>query len=700
MQVIIAKSAGYCFGVRRAVDAIEERLARGEKLCTLGRLTHNAQAVEDLARRGAEPVDTPEECVHPLLAIRAHGVTPDVLARAKAAGLEILDLTCPFVARIHELVRAWSLNCDDPVIIVGKASHPEVTGTRGWCGRSFVIEDIGEIAALPQMDRALLVAQTTCENERFERVEAALKQRIPQLESHNTVCSTSRERQREAAQLAAKADMMIVVGGRDSANTRELYNICRARAQTLWVETARDLPEKWAGPWGIIGITAGASTPDGTSKEVAARMNDIETQDMIQETQESTDAQSSSFMEDVEKTMVQIHKGDVMKGKVVQITEDEVCVSIGYKSDGLIKRADLIDTEAAIGDEIEVEVVQVNDGDGNVILSQRNIANRRNWEVIKAKSEAGEYVVGVGKRSVKGGLIADVMGIEAFVPASQLSQRYVEKIDDFVGKEMTLKIKELDDRKKRIVASRKEVLLEEAAARKAEIWDKLEQGSIVTGIVRRLTDFGAFVDIGGVDGLVHVTDLSWGRVQHPRDVVNPGDEIQVKIQKLDRERERISLSLKATKPKPWDVAGEKYQVGTVVEGKVVRITTFGAFVELEPGLDGLVHISQCALNRIAKVEDAVQVGQTVRVKILDVNPDLQRISLSIRGVLEDEAFDDSEGETFDDEYALGTEEAADEVADAAEDVADTVEDAAEAVEDAAETAVEAVDDAQADAPEA
>ena len=364
-------------------------------------------------------------------------------------------------------------------------------------------------------------------------------------------------------------------------------------------------------------------------------MNDIEKKVSVDDTQE----QAVMSMEDVEKTLVQLRPGQIVTGTVVQITEDEVCVNVGYKADGLVKKSDLSSTDVKVGDEIEVEVVKVNDGEGNVLLSQKNIINRKAWEDIVAKQEAGEFVEGVGKEAVKGGLLADVMGVRTFIPASQLSLRYVEKIDEFVGQTMTLKIIEIDKAKKRIVASRKQVLQVEEAARKKELWNTFEVGSIVKGTVRRLADFGAFVDIGGVDGLVHVTDLSWGRVKHPSDVVSVGQEIDVKILNVDPERERISLSYKQTQPRPWTVAGEKYPVGSVVEGKVVRITTFGAFVELEPGLDGLVHISQCALTRIAKVEDAVNVGDIVRVKVLDVNTEAKRISLSIREVLEDEALD-------------------------------------------------------------
>ena len=356
------------------------------------------------------------------------------------------------------------------------------------------------------------------------------------------------------------------------------------------------------------------------------------------QTPDARELENAAFLADVEATLVPIRPGQTVTGKVVQITDDEICVNIGYKSDGLVKKADLVSTDINIGDEIDVEVVRVNDGEGNVLLSQRNVVLKKNWDAVMAKNDAGEYIEGVGKQAVKGGLIADVLGIRAFVPASHLSQRFVERVEDFIGKPVTLKIIEVDKAKKRIVCSRKAVIAEQAAAKKAEAWSKLEEGATVHGVIRRLTDFGAFTDIGGVDGLIHVSDLSWGRVRHPSDVVQPGQEVDVVIKKIDRENERIHLSLRDTIPRPWDVAETKYPVDSVVEGKVVRITTFGAFVELEPGLDGLIHISQCALNRISKVEDALQVGQMVRVKVLEINRETKRISLSARAVLEDEAF--------------------------------------------------------------
>ena len=630
--MVLASHAGFCFGVRRAVGTAE----KAAPAVTLGPIIHSPQVVERLRRMGIVPVDALEEIPDGVRAvIRSHGVdraTYDALARK---GCEVVDATCPFVARIHDMAREAS-RAGIPLVVVGEAEHPEVRGILGWTdGEKYAVLSREDVERLPHLSEALVVSQTTMVEEKFRELCSALAEKIDRPDVRATICPATRDRQNECVEIARKADVMIVIGGRESSNSRKLYRLAaRFCPRTFFIESAAELSGVRAAPSDVIGITAGASTPDCIIKEVVARMNDIEKK-VLEDTQE----QAAMSMEDVEKTLVQLRPGQVVTGTVVQITDDEVCVNVGYKADGLVKKSDLSSTDVKVGDEIEVEVVKVNDGEGNVLLSQKNIINRKAWEDIVAKQEAGEFVEGVGKEAVKGGLLADVMGVRTFIPASQLSLRYVEKIDEFVGQPMTLKIIEIDKAKKRIVASRKAVLVAEEAERKKELWNNLEVGSIVKGTVRRLADFGAFVDIGGIDGLVHVTDLSWGRVKHPSDVVSVGQEIDVKILNVDPERERVSLSYKQTQPRPWTVAGEKYPVGSIVEGKVVRITTFGAFVELEPGLDGLVHISQCALTRIAKVEDAVNVGDIVRVKVLDVNTEAKRISLSIREVLEDEALD-------------------------------------------------------------
>lgn len=631
----VAAHAGFCMGVRRAVEKALQVAQTGEPSCTLGELIHNPEVVDMLRARGIPAIDSPDQAAGRQVLIRSHGVAPQVLSALEAVGARVLDLTCPFVEKLHRIVATES-GPDCPVVMLGEKAHPEVQGTAGWAkGKVYVISEEVEIAQLPPMEKALVVAQTTFPPARWARMTACLAQRIPGMILRPTICSATQVRQTEAEELARRADAMIVVGGLHSANTRKLYETCRRLCErTILVERAADLPPGFANIHSeFIGITAGASTPDGSLKEVVTRMIDKEQQVLTNQ----EDA-SNSFMAEIDATLVRIRPGQTVTGTVVQVSDDEVCVNIGYKSDGIIKRTELTQQDVKLGDEIEVEVVKVNDGEGNVVLSQRNIVNRKAWDALMAKYEAGEYVDGVGKEAVKGGLIADVEGVRAFVPASQLSQRYVEKIADFVGKDLKLKIIEVDKQKKRIVASRKAVMAEEAAAKKKEAWENLQEGEIIHGIVRRLTDFGAFVDVGGVDGLVHITDLSWGRIKHPSEVVQPNQEIDVKVLGLDRERERIQLGYKQLQPRPWDNATEKYPEGSIVEGKVVRITDFGAFVELEPGLDGLVHISQCALSRVNKVEDAVQVGQIVRVKVLGVDPEKKRISLSIRQVLEDEAF--------------------------------------------------------------
>lgn len=702
MPVEIGKHAGFCFGVKSAVDMAFETLKSGETCWVLGSLIHNKQVMQKLMDAGLRVTGSQEKITGGTVLLRSHGVPPDIESSLLARGIKIIDATCPTVKRIHKLVGDYSAQ-GDTVIIAGQADHPEVQATAARCkGPVLVIPNEHAAAEVTGIQRAMVVAQTTLTQNAWEAILGRLKASVEALTIANTICGATQERQREAEMLAKRADVVLVVGGYNSANTRALYETCRKYcARTFFIESAADIPIQEIQASDYIAITAGASTPEWSLKEVATRMNDLDqnvqqeaneqlaaaesgtpmeetmeaetpveatgadnqeeaasapveaaepealppvTTDEVQGNVQATtpplpEAGENSFMADIEATLVTIRTGQTISGTVVQITEDEVCVNIGYKSDGLIKRSDLVSTDIKVGDSIEVEVVKVNDGEGNVLLSQRNIVNRRNWDALMAQYENDNgYVMGTGKEAVKGGLIANVNGIRAFIPASQLSQRYVEHIEDFVGQELKLKIIEVDKPKHRIVCSRKAVIMEEAAAKKKEIWDKLGEGEIVSGVVRRLTDFGAFVDIGGVDGLVHVTDLSWGRVKHPSEVVSPNQEILVKILSLNPERERIQLGYKQTQSRPWDIAEEKYLVGSIVEGRVVRITTFGAFVELEPGLDGLVHISQCALTRIAKVEDAVQVGQVIRVKVLGVDPKAKRISLSIRAAMEEEAF--------------------------------------------------------------
>ena len=700
MPLETAAHAGFCMGVRRAVEMAEKAAQDGIPSCTLGDLIHNPAVVADLEAKGLAPVHSVEEAGSRRVLIRSHGVSRRVMEQLKETGNEILDLTCPFVDRMHRIVGESSED-GTPVILVGEREHPEVQGTAGWAnGEVRFVATPEEAEALPEMERAVAVSQTTFPPEKWEAVLEVLRRKVRILDAHCTICNATEIRQKEAAEMAGRMDAMVVVGGRNSANTRKLFDICRSRCEkVILVESAAEIPPAFANKDSeMIGITAGASTPTDSLKEVVTRMSELENKDLTPTAE--VENHNDDFMAEVESTLVRIRPGQTLIGKVVQITDDEVCVNIGYKADGLIKRADLVDQDVKLDDDIEVEVVKVNDGEGNVLLSQRNIVNRKAWEALMGKNAEGEYVDAVGKEAVKGGLIADIGGVRAFVPASQLSQRYVEKIADFVGKAMKLKILEVDEQKKRVVASRKAVVAEEAAAKKKEAWERLEEGIVIHGIVRRLTDFGAFVDVGGVDGLIHITDLSWGRIKHPSEVVKPNQEVDVKILSLDPQRERIQLGYKQLQPHPWDTAVEKYPEGEIVTGKVVRITDFGAFVELEPGLDGLVHISQCATTRVAKVEDAVKVGDVVQVKVLSVDPEKKRISLSIRQAIEPEPVAEevpAEAAAAADEYeVVATENSVSEKFAQAEEAA---EEATEAVAEAAATA-EAVEEAVAETAEA
>ncbi|MDD3880702.1 MAG: bifunctional 4-hydroxy-3-methylbut-2-enyl diphosphate reductase/30S ribosomal protein S1 [Eubacteriales bacterium] len=663
MPVTVAEYAGFCVGVRKAVETALSYAQGDDKTVTWGELIHNPAVIARLDALGVRKVDDISKVGGKRVIIRSHGVTEATERALYENAGEVVDCTCPFVRNVHKIVRKQSEG-GKPVIIIGEREHPEVQGTAGWClGAVYYAGSADEAEALPELDEAAAVAQTTFRPETYEEIIEILRKKVKRLSERDTICISTAQRQKEAAALAKRSDRMIVVGGRNSSNSRKLRDTClRFCGQTILVESAAEIPSGFAdNKTHQIGIAAGASTPDWSLKEVVTRMIDKE-----QLSQGTVAEEDASFLADMEKTLVKIRPGQTVTGKVVQITDDEICVNIGYKADGLMKRSDMSQKDVKLDDEIEVEVVKVNDGDGNVVVSQRNLVNQKAWDALMAKYEAGEYVDATGKEAVKGGLLCDLGGVRAFVPASQLSSRFVEKISEFVGQPMQLKIIEVDKAKKRVVASRKAVLAAESAQKKDAVWATLTEGEVVKGIVRRLTDFGAFVDLGGVDGLIHIRDLSWGQVKHPLDVVEPNQEVEVKVLSLDRERERIQLGLKQLQPKPWDTAADRYPVGSIIEGKVVRITTFGAFVELERGLDGLVHISQCSLSRIAKVEDAVKVGDVVRVKVLSVDPAAQRISLSIKEVLEDEAMNVSEELPGVDEFSTDAAEETPVAADAQE----------------------------------
>ena len=690
MRILVGKHSGFCFGVRRAVDlALSEGECRGP-VYTYGNIIHNETVVEELMQRGVRPSESLDGlCAGDTLIIRAHGAPPEVYAACAQKGLRVVDATCPFVLRIHRLVSAAAAE-GRRVFIAGKANHPEVVGIHGHAGaNATVLESAEDAASVPFCQRACIVAQTTLSRGQYRAVIEALRPRVGELSVHETICDTTRQRQAEAATLAERCTKILVIGSKMSANTVRLEEICKKKCKDT--KTIQNIGKFFLDNLqsdDIIGIVAGASTPDRMIREVIQVMSELEkttietieaeapAEEVVATTQpagneevvaaeapvaepetQATAAEAeepaakpaaadetSDFAEAFEKTLTRIHNGQLITGTVLQIVDGEVFVNVGYKSDGIIPKNEFsADADAnpedlfKEGDEIEVEVIKVNDGEGNVLLSRKNVESKKIWDELMGDEDVeGKVFEAVGKEVVKGGIIADINGIRAFVPASQVAVKYTENLNEFVGKPMKLKVLEVDKQRKRIVASRKQVLLAEQAEAKREKWAQLVVGSKVTGIVRRITDFGAFVDIGGIDGLVHVTDVAWGRVKHPSDVLSIGQEIEVLILNVDAEKERVSLGYRQLQPKPWTYADQKYPVGSIVEGKVVRIVPFGAFVALESTIDGLIHISQVGVRRIAKVEDELKVGDIVRCKVLEVNPEAKRISLSRKEALLEE----------------------------------------------------------------
>lgn len=667
MRILLGKHNGFCFGVRRAVELSERAAKQGRPVYTMGALIHNESVLERLAEQGIvccddvsvlQPGDT--------LILRAHGVPPGTECLCRERGLDVIDATCPFVKITHNVcVKAREEGYS--IVVAGEKEHPEVRGILGYAGDDAeTVSCLEDALALQRRDRVCLVAQTTFRREEFCRIAETMKERCRQLRVADTVCDTTRLRQAETEKIARMSTKMFVIGSQTSANTGRLFEIAKKYCKySRYVHNIGNFFLDNLQTDDIIGIVAGASTPDWMIREVIQRMSELENTTIetveaaapaeeiavkeetiaaeaaavAEATVEAVEAEAepADFATALEETMNnRIHNGQVLSGIVLQIVDGEVAVNIGYKSDGIIPKNEFSSDPSVnpadavkVGDSIEVEVLKVNDGEGNVLLSHKNVEGKKLWDDLMSEAEDSDKVFeAVGKEVVKGGIIADINGIRAFVPASQVSTKYIENLSEYVGKPMRLKVLEVDKQRKRIVASQKQVLVAEAAAAKREKWEALVVGSKVNGVVRRLTDFGAFVDIGGIDGLVHVTDAAWGRGKNVSDIFTIGQEIEVLILNVDAEKERVSLGYKQLQPKPWTYADETYPVGSIVEGKVVRIVPFGAFVSLESTIDGLIHISQVGVHRVEKVEDELKVGDVVRCKVLEVNTEAKRISLS------------------------------------------------------------------------
>lgn len=635
-NIRVAESAGFCFGVKRAIEMAYEAIGVEPKLYSYGQLIHNKTVTDDLASKGLEIVENLDGLTEGTLLIRSHGVGKALYDEAEAKGLKILDGTCPFVKKIHNIVHE-KLAEGMGIIIVGDGTHPEVIGINGWCENAAVIledEEAAKTKEIPEKEKYAVVVQTTFRQAKFDKILEILQDRGVNMEVHNTICSATEKRQTEAEELSKTVDKMIVIGGKNSSNTQKLVEICAKNCgNTVHIETICDLVLNNFGKDDKIGITAGASTPPAIIKEVVVTMSEA----LENAVQNLGGSEEATFEQMLEESLVTLHTGDVVKGTVIQVVNEEVSVNLGFKSDGIIARGEFSSDPTVIpsktvqpGDEIEVFVVRVNDGDGNVMLSRKRIEAQKGIEEIEAAYNDKAVVTGTVTNVVKGGLIAVVNGVNVFIPSSQVSNRFIEDLSVFNGQELEFNIIEVDRVKRRFIGGRKALVEQEIAAKRAALFETIQAGSRVNGTVSRLTDFGAFVDLGGVDGLIHISEMSWGRISNPKEVLKEGQEVEVFVLDVDKEKGKISLSLKDADKNPWKLAAEKYAVGSIVEGKVVRMVPFGAFVELEPGVDGLVHISQIANKHVVKPEDELKVGEIINVKVLEVNPEQKKISLSKR----------------------------------------------------------------------
>lgn len=635
-NIRVAESAGFCFGVKRAIEMAYEAIGVEPKIYSYGQLIHNKTVTDDLASKGLEIVENLDGLTEGTLLIRSHGVGKALYDEAEAKGLKILDGTCPFVKKIHNIVHD-KLAEGLCIIIVGDGTHPEVIGINGWCENAAVIledEEAAKTKEIPEKEKYAVVVQTTFRQAKFDKILEILQDRGVNMEVHNTICSATEKRQTEAEELSKTVDKMIVIGGKNSSNTQKLVEICAKNCgNTVHIETICDLVLNNFGKDDKIGITAGASTPPAIIKEVVVTMSEA----LENAVQNLGGSEEATFEQMLEESLVTLHTGDVVKGTVIQVVNEEVSVNLGFKSDGIIARGEFSSDPTVIpsktvqpGDEIEVFVVRVNDGDGNVMLSRKRIEAQKGIEEIEAAYNDKAVVTGTVTNVVKGGLIAVVNGVNVFIPSSQVSNRFIEDLSVFNGQELEFNIIEVDRVKRRFIGGRKALVEQEIAAKRAALFETIQAGSRVNGTVSRLTDFGAFVDLGGVDGLIHISEMSWGRISNPKEVLKEGQEVEVFVLDVDKEKGKISLSLKDADKNPWKLAAEKYAVGSIVEGKVVRMVPFGAFVELEPGVDGLVHISQIANKHVVKPEDELKVGEIINVKVLEVNPEQKKISLSKR----------------------------------------------------------------------
>ena len=643
MKLELAKSAGFCYGVRRAVRMAEQAAAEGRACVMLGPIIHNNSVIEYLASLGVGLIQRPEEAEPgTAVIIRSHGEGRAAYEALAERGCPLIDATCPNVSRIHQIV-SQAEEAGRQVVIIGSPTHPEVAAIAGWCARPLVFEGVQALSdwleGEPERRNlpVTMVSQTTSTQIIWDKCVEKAKKECTNLKIFDTICNATCKRQSEAQALAARSDAVVVIGGRESSNTKRLAELCGALCpMVVWIERAAELEPSTLCRKASIGITAGASTPEWIIKEVYDKMSDENIE--IEE----------SFAEMLEKSIKTLNTGEKVTGVVTGITPTEIYVDLGTKHAGYIPVSELTDDPTVkvedlvkVGDEIETYVMRVNDQEGVVTLSKKRLDTVKSWEDVEQAKEDHTTVEGVVTEENKGGVVVSIKGVRVFVPASQTGLPRDTPMSQLVKQKVRLRITEVNRARKRVVGSIRAVEAEERAAKAAEVWENIEEGKHYTGTVKSLTSYGAFVDIGGVDGMVHISELSWSRIKHPSEVVSVGDTVEVYVISFDRDKKKISLGMKDRTQNPWEVFTGKYQPGDVANVRVVKLMTFGAFAEIVPGVDGLIHISQIADHRIDKPGDVLSEGQMVDVKIIDIDYDKQKVSLSIRALLEGQDADDS-----------------------------------------------------------
>ena len=654
MPVTVAKTAGFCFGVRRAVDTVYRQLeescrTESPKLYTLGEIIHNPQVVEELNTLGAVAVEqlpellTLEQTEKVPVIIRSHGVPHSVYEAFEENGIPYVDATCPYVRQIQKIVADQPQ--DTLVLVAGDAKHPEVKGIIGHCNATFVtFESAEELQKITENSpnlakmNSVMVAQTTFNTSEWQKCVETAKKLYTKPKIFDTICKATLMRQTEAAHLAEVSDIMIVIGGRHSSNTRKLSDICSRYCKTIWVETAQELLNGQAdvvcqiAAGSRVGVTAGASTPVRIIKEVQKTMSEILKEEEM------------SFEEMLDQSFKSTYTGEKVKAVVTSVAPNEITVDIGTKHTGYVPLAELtsdpsLKPEDIVkkGDEIELVVLRVNDVEGTVMLSKKRLDAQAGFEKVMAAAGTGEVLSGTVTDVVKGGVLAITEGVKVFIPASLSGVSKNEPLEQLLKQKVDFVIREVNEKRHRAVGSIKDVLKEQKKALEEKFWGEVEVGKRYQGVVKSLTSYGAFVDLGGVDGMVHISELSWLRITHPSDVVKVGDVLDVYVKDIDPENKKISLGYKKTEDNPWEVLKRDYEIGSVVTAKVVSMTAFGAFAQIIPGVDGLIHISQISNERINKPQDVLTIGQEVQVQITDIDFDKKRVSLSMKALLDDSA---------------------------------------------------------------